>query len=105
MRHGSDAELDEEAVVPEDLVLPEDLLGHFGRIAHEKRASQLPRPLEVRALKRRPAALAPDAIHHRLVSGERDVRGSTAGLGDKAVRVDTECRPGLPRLVCRATVQ
>ena len=92
MRHGTDAELDQKAVVPEDLVLEEDLLDHLLRAADERGAVQGPRSVEVRPLHRAPAAFAADPVHHLLHARERDVGGLLRRLRDEAVRVDAERR-------------
>src|SRR4051812_43456738 len=92
MGNGTDAELDQEAVVLEDLVLEEDLLDQLLRAADERCAVERARGLEVLALQRPPAALPTDPVHHQLLSGKRDVCRLLRGLCDEAVRVDAERR-------------
>ena len=84
--------------MPEDLVLEEDLLGDLLRAADEVRAAQIAAGLELLAGHRRPAALAADAVHHRLQAREGDVGGGLRGVGDEAVRVDAQRQAVVPGL-------
>ena len=70
----ADAHLREEARVPEELVLEQDLLRDLVRVVPRPArpaASAAPRSAPPR---RRPAALAPDAVHHRLRAAKTSAR-------------------------------
>src|ERR1700729_3292131 len=88
----ADADVAKEAIVVEQLVvgedLPRDLLGR----AYEQVALWRAAGVELGATHRRPAALAPNAIHHLRVGPEELVGGALGTVGDVHVRVDADRR-------------
>src|ERR1700682_1309920 len=89
---GTDAELEQGALMTEDTVLEEDLLDDLSRAANEVGAAQVTAGLEALAGQRRPVALPSDAVHGRLVWREGQVGGPLRGVGDEAVGVDAQGR-------------
>jgi len=85
MRNPADRELHQETVVTEDRVLEEDLLGHLLGAANEVGATEGRGRVVVGARHRRPAALAPDLVHHGRGKREGLVERPLRGLRDIAV--------------------
>ena len=93
----ADAHLADVALVAEELVLEEDLLGDLLGRARGHGAARRAQRLVLRAPGGRPAALAPDAVHHRQVGRGEGRVGLGGGRTDEGVGVDRN--PGLLGLV------
>src|SRR6202034_1171199 len=85
-----DADVAEEAVVVKQLVVGDDLLRHLLWRAHEQMTLRRAARIELSATHRRPAALAPDAVHHLRVGPEELVGRALGGVSYVHVRVDAD---------------
>src|SRR5690606_22099604 len=104
VRHGADGDLQRAAAVAETLLLVPDPVDNLLRAADEVGAPQRARRLELLPGQGRPASLPADAVHLVLERRVGDVHGLLGRVGDEAVGVDAQRRPGVARLLRRPAV-